>query len=244
MKLVIIRHADPDYDNDSLTPKGEVEAELLSRWAKTQKFDAVYCSPLGRAQKTCQACQRKMGFSYETLHWLREFSATVFCPTSHEKSIPWDLMPSFFVKRPLLYHNERWMEDVLFANSNMKEKYQEVKDGLEALLKKHGYERDGKLFRAVRPNRDTVVLFCHFGLLSVIFSILADCSPYVIFQNFCALPSSVTTLITEEREPGKAIFRCVGFGDLSHLASAGEVPSYSGTFREIADLQEGDERRN
>ena len=30
MKILIIRHADPDYSIDSLTPKGWVEAECLS----------------------------------------------------------------------------------------------------------------------------------------------------------------------------------------------------------------------
>ena len=30
MKLLIIRHGDPDYSIDSLTPTGWVEAELLS----------------------------------------------------------------------------------------------------------------------------------------------------------------------------------------------------------------------
>lgn len=30
MKLVIVRHADPDYSIDSLTPTGWKEAELLS----------------------------------------------------------------------------------------------------------------------------------------------------------------------------------------------------------------------
>ena len=31
MKLLIVRHADPDYSIDSLTETGWVEAELLSR---------------------------------------------------------------------------------------------------------------------------------------------------------------------------------------------------------------------
>ena len=36
MKLVIVRHADPDYSIDSLTPTGWKEAELLSeRLVKT-----------------------------------------------------------------------------------------------------------------------------------------------------------------------------------------------------------------
>ena len=30
MKLIFIRHGDPDYKNDSLTEKGMIEAELLS----------------------------------------------------------------------------------------------------------------------------------------------------------------------------------------------------------------------
>ena len=32
MKLMIIRHGDPDYVHDSLTEKGWREAELLSEW--------------------------------------------------------------------------------------------------------------------------------------------------------------------------------------------------------------------
>ncbi|MBR7164929.1 MAG: histidine phosphatase family protein [Clostridia bacterium] len=236
MKLVIIRHGDPIYVNDTLTPKGEVEADLLGRYLKKMgaKFDTVYCSPRGRAQKTCIAAQKELGFTYETLPWMREFSAKIFNPTTHKRSIPWDLMPSFFTGRPLLYDSERWMEDVLFAETDMKEKYEEVKNGLEVLLAKHGYERDGssKLFRAVRPNTDTVVLFCHFGLTGMMMSILTGFSPYVFWQHFCSLPTSVTTIVTEEREEGKVSFRCIGFGELSHLALGGEEPSFAARFPE------------
>ena len=34
MKILIVRHADPDYERDSLTPQGEIEAELLSERLK------------------------------------------------------------------------------------------------------------------------------------------------------------------------------------------------------------------
>ena len=34
MKLVIIRHADPDYPNNTITEKGKVEAELLAKFLK------------------------------------------------------------------------------------------------------------------------------------------------------------------------------------------------------------------
>ena len=54
----------------------------------------------------------------------------------------------------------------------------------------------------------------------------------VLWHNFCALPSSVTTLVTEEREQGKAAFRMCGFGDISHLYAGDEEPSFQARFCE------------
>ena len=52
MKLLIIRHGDPDYEKDSLTKTGWREAELLANRLKTMDIAAFYVSPLGRAQDT------------------------------------------------------------------------------------------------------------------------------------------------------------------------------------------------
>ena len=53
MKLMLIRHAEPDYAVDSLTEKGRREAELLSRrLARIPDISGIYVSPLGRAQDT------------------------------------------------------------------------------------------------------------------------------------------------------------------------------------------------
>lgn len=49
MKLIIIRHGDPDYEHDTLTPKGVREAKLLSERISKLDVKAFYCSPLGRA---------------------------------------------------------------------------------------------------------------------------------------------------------------------------------------------------
>lgn len=238
MKLVIIRHGDPDYAHDALTEKGKKEAGLLAEYFPRLSPAAVYCSPMGRAQMTMNACREKCGFTVETLPWLREFPAAVFSPTKKKTSLAWDQMPSFFTRRPLLYDSERWCEDVLLANTNFMEKYEWVRQGLDMLLEKHGYRHNGKLYDAIFPNRDTVVLFCHFGVLGVIMSILTGVSPYIYWQHFCALPTSITTLATEEREQGKAVWRCIGFGDLSHLALGGEEPSFAARFCETFDSDE------
>lgn len=49
MKLIFIRHAEPDYGHDSLTEKGFREAELVAVRAKNWSVSQFYCSPLGRA---------------------------------------------------------------------------------------------------------------------------------------------------------------------------------------------------
>ena len=55
MKLIIIRHGDPDYEHDSLTETGVIEAKLLAgRLAQHKNIAAFYVSPLGRAQATAQ----------------------------------------------------------------------------------------------------------------------------------------------------------------------------------------------
>lgn len=52
MKILIIRHGEPDYSIDSLTEKGWREAELLSRRLAPFNIRDFYVSPLGRAQDT------------------------------------------------------------------------------------------------------------------------------------------------------------------------------------------------
>ena len=103
---------------------------------------------------------------------------------------------------------------------------------LDRLLEKHGYKRDGKLYRAVNANNGTIVLFCHFGLEAVLLSHLLNISPMLLWHGFCAAPSSVTTVVTEERREGTAYFRVLSFGDTSHLYACGEKPAFSGRFVE------------
>lgn len=241
MKLVIIRHGDPNYEDDCLTEKGKIEAVHLARFVKERiRPTAVYSSPRGRAKETCIASQKECGFDFEVLDWMEEFNAYIFNPKEQIPTYIWDLHPSLFTEHPMLYDCDNWLSDPLFEGSDAAEKYKVVKDGLEALLKKHGYVRAGnsKLFHAVRANRDVVVLYCHFGVLSIMLSVLTGFSPYVFLQHFCALPTSVTTIATEEREEGIVSFRCIGFGDLSHLALGGEEASFAARFCETFDSEE------
>ena len=52
MRLLFIRHAEPDYSTDTLTEKGRREATLLAQAAPSMQLDHCFVSPLGRAQET------------------------------------------------------------------------------------------------------------------------------------------------------------------------------------------------
>ena len=52
MRLLFIRHCEPDYETDSLTEKGFREAELLADRMVNEEYDVCYCSTMGRAMQT------------------------------------------------------------------------------------------------------------------------------------------------------------------------------------------------
>ena len=47
MRILLIRHGDPDYVNDTLTEKGRREAALLAKRAVSMNMGECYKSPLG-----------------------------------------------------------------------------------------------------------------------------------------------------------------------------------------------------
>ena len=238
MRLIIIRHAEPNYEIDSLTERGFIEAEALSDRLEKINIDALYCSPLGRAQRTAEPFLKKSGRDAVTLDWLREFSPKVQKPWKENPSCAWDWLPGVWCERENFYDKDRWHEEAEFAEAKVKEAYDEVTRGLDALLLKHGYEREGRYYRAVKPNRDTIVLVCHFGVMAVMLSHLFGVSPMTLWHGTCALPSSVTVLDTEERREGIAYFRMNAFGDTSHLYAKGISPSFAARFCETYDSDE------
>lgn len=231
MKLIIIRHAEPDYSIDSLTEKGFTEAELLGERIAKLDVKEFYCSPLGRAQDTSKPTLKRMGRTAVTLDWAREFEGQSIMP-DRSLSYAWDRYPDHWTAYPEHYHPTKWMESPLYRDTDIKELYQKVADGVDALLEKHGYVKEKGYYRAVNPNCDTIVLFCHFAVECVILSHIWNISPMVLWHGTVALPSSVTTLVTEERQEGIAYFRMNGFGDLSHLYAADHPASFAARFCE------------
>ena len=233
MKLLIIRHGDPDYTIDSLTEKGHREAELLAGRIAPIDIAAYYVSPLGRAQATAGYTLNKCGRTAKTLDWLREFDRNLIIGPDGQRRIAWDMLPQDWTAVHEYYDKDRWTDVPVMSEADMKNGIAYVQNGLDELLSDHGYERNGNFYNAVRPNNDTIALFCHFGVECVMLGHLLGISPMVLWHGFMAAPTSVTTICTEERREGIAYFRVTAFGDISHLNNSGEPPAFAGRFCEM-----------
>ena len=233
MEIVFIRHGDPNYELDALTEKGILEAKALIPRIEKINADYYYVSPLGRARQTAQIAIERIDKEAKVLDWLREFPAVVkhICEPDPGPQC-WDWMPSDWAKDPSFYDIDHFFDHPVMANGHVKEIYEDVLRHFDALLKKHGYAKNGKTFDVLNGNHDTLCFFCHFGIECVLLSYLINVSPMILWHGFVAAPSSVTIVNTEERQKGIASFRISHFGDTSHLDASGLEPSFSARFCE------------
>ena len=150
MKLLIIRHGDPDYSIDSLTPTGWKEAELLAdKWEKLD-VKAFYVSPLGRARDTANVTLRRMNRTAETLPWLREFGPTVVKPGHDQPDCVWDWLPAVWTENPAFYDHEKWVQDPFFVENGVPEALKEqcrsrLPANLRQVLKTFGKQIDSQI---------------------------------------------------------------------------------------------------
>ena len=235
MRLLFIRHGDPDYAVDGLTPTGQLEAQLLSDRIAPMDIAEYYVSTMGRARDTARPTLEKAGRTAEECDWLREFSIGVHRPDKAGalSAVPWDWLPQDWAKDPILLDREHWHEHPVFAEMDLKGAYDRVVAEFERVLAAHGYVRDGLCYRVERQSRETLAFFCHFGVSCVLMSRLMNVSPMVLWHALAMAPSSVTTVYTEERRPGVASFRASAVGDISHLYCRGREPSFAARFCEV-----------
>ena len=274
MKLIFIRHAEPDYSKDSLTEKGFREAQILSTRTKDWRVTQFYCSPLGRAQETAKPTLAAHDVTLtcefpdaapDVIHepdaskaivypWLRELHAPID-PALHPtgKCIPWDLTPEYLNANPLLLDPNHWWEVPLMQSCDMKNQFDWISNGIDAVLAKHGYTRDGVCYRTdglsgasdafmkydgttelclqdADPDEPVIVIFCHLAVMMMMCAHLLNTSPHTLLHGIFVPPASVTVLSAEERIPGQTYFRAQAIGDTSHFRFAGEPVSYYGGF--------------
>lgn len=235
MRLILIRHGDPDYVRDSLTEKGWREAALLARRVRGWQVDDVYVSPLGRAQATAKPCLEVWHKQATVLPWAEEFAHS-YEDENGTRGIVWDYFPADWTGEDLFFRENEWTKQRY--TGAIAGDYERVCASLDELIRGYGYEREGRMYRAVSPSEKTVVIFCHFGVSMIFLSHLLNLPALALLHGVYLAPTSVTVLNTEERRGDEAYFRAERIGDTAHLIAGGEPVSRSGYFTDC--LQEPD----
>ena len=239
MRLLFIRHGDPDYASDCLNEIGRNEAKALCALRSSTKMNlgTCYASPLGRAQETAAitlgravpgargaAAAVNCGDILTTLDWLREFPAQV---DVNDATL---LQDAYYIKTA---SDGSFKKRIVW---DMYPSYYTEHPAYSDYVAWRGYVREGRHYRVERESIETLTFFCHFGITCVLLSHLWSISPFVPLQSFCMPTSSVTEVYTEERQRGIANFRATRIGDTTHLTMAGlrtERLPHSALFAEV-----------
>ncbi len=219
MRLFIIRHADPDYPNNTITPAGHLEAGALARRMSRLGLDRIYCSPLGRAIDTARYTADTLNIEPIILPWTAELDWRASAPPWGEL-MAWD-SPGEIIRAqsPRLAH-ETWHELSHWKAGELHRKFTSLQRHSDEFLAGLGYVRQEGLYRPEKPNREKIAIFCHGGFGLTWIAHLLDIPVSMVWAGFWLPPSSVTTILFDERSADWATPRCIGMGDVSHLYEA------------------------
>lgn len=222
MRLYIIRHADPDYENDKLTSAGEQEAAVLAKRLSSYNLDAIYSSPMPRARMTAQYTAELTKLPINIEPWAIEVQSWHYDAIVEEgEAIPvWDIPGEILRSDPALFDLERWCYTPPLNSQRIRDDYANLCAATDELIARYGYIREGRRYRVQQSNKSQIALFCHNGTALAMLAHLLFAPPPLIWCSFWHAPSAVTTILFEERSPDWAIPRALSVGDVSHLYEA------------------------
>lgn len=211
MLLYIIRHADPDYENNTITEFGWEEARALAEWLKDIKIDKIYTSPLGRAIDTARPTLEAKGMDYEVLPWTEEsmdymlsFKATPDTDCSYSCSV-----------------KEGVHDFVDFTGTERMATVERMVRESDSFLESFGYKRRGLLYDIVTPNDQSIAVFCHGGFGSAWITHLLGCAPGIMWPAIALNTTSVTTFEFRNEEKGFTRPVMHRMGEITHIYNAG-----------------------
>ena len=211
MILYIIRHADPDYENNTITEFGWQEARALADWLKDIKIDRIYTSPLGRAIDTARPTLEAKGMDYEVLPWTEESMAYM---ESHRLTLDDEITYKFSSKTGIYDFRDFYESDRMRTVENM------VRES-DSFLASLGYVREGVLYKIARPNDQSVAVFCHGGFGCAWIAHLLGCAPAAMYPGISLNTTGVTTFVFNNEEKGFTRPRMIRMGEITHIYKAG-----------------------
>ena len=222
MLLYIIRHGDPIYEPDSLTKKGHLQAQALSKRLAVNGLDEIYVSPLLRAKQTAEPTCKLLGIDYKVEEWANEGLLHWEMNYKNEKGeTHWIFhQQSTNLKNDdTIYLTDNWHTADCFNvdGKDYKSAYDKICKSSDDFLERLGYKRKGSIYEIVKPNEKRVALFCHQGVGLTFLSHLLSIPPHIFWTSFDITHSSVTILKFNNYENGLTSPVCLTLSDISHI---------------------------
>ena len=221
MLLFIIRHGDPIYNPDSLTPKGHLQAQSLARRFAVHGLDKIFVSPMIRARQTAQPTCELLGLKPTVEEWMSEERAySELSIKEPDGTTHW----IFQCQNTRIKNNEtvkvtdKWYEtDEMKRLDTAKAGYERIQTSSDIFLEKLGYKREGSVYKIINPSEQRIAAFCHEGFSMTWMSHLLSIPPHIFWASFAMAHTGVAAFEFKNFEDGYTTPRCLLLSDLSHI---------------------------
>ena len=205
MRIIFVRHGEPNYREDCLTELGKLQAAACAERLKDEPITAVYSSTNGRAAETGGYIARRHGLTVESFDYMRELGwgaveGELATPNGH----PWG-EADWMVENSMSLLDHDWATKEPFCRNKVTPRAIAAAEGFDGLLLSYGYRREGRYYRVLRENTDTIVMASHGGSGSAVLAhllglpfpfVLATLHPEFTSITILELPAKVGKLVT------------------------------------------------
>ena len=210
MRIIFVRHGEPDYEHDCLTERGQVQAEAVAERLRGEGIEEIFTSPLGRAAETAAVTAEALELPVKTLDYMRELHwGSIDGMPLPRNGHPWDLADLLAAEGWDLT-DPAWREHPYFSNNVVTAEADNVAHKTDEWLLSLGYERRGAYYRCIRPDnmQKTVALFSHGGSSAAAMGHILNL-PFPYACGLFHLEFTGITVIRLDRNPGKQALPCL-----------------------------------
>lgn len=222
MRILFVRHGEPDYERDCLTDEGRRQAEAAAERLAGEGIAKLYASPMGRARQTARPTADRLGLDVEVLDWMREI--TWGGPGIPVEGHPWTLGDWMIEKEDFDFFADDWRAHPYFRDNAATRCCDAITARFDELLARHGYRHEGIRFLCGARTEETIAIFSHGGSGGCALAhVLALPMPYVM----SVLPYDFTSVIAVELplRPGEYVKpRLELFNDCHHIRRDTSAP--------------------
>ena len=117
MRIIFVRHGEPDYAHDCLTEEGRRQAAAAAKRLRDENVETIYSSPLGRAAETAAALSSELQLPVTTLDYMRElhWGSTDGSPL-FAKGHPWEIADEL-ARQGWDLTDPSWRDHAYFSNN-------------------------------------------------------------------------------------------------------------------------------